>query len=97
MSIKNTPNNMAATKTVLNEPTIGKFILLVLGLTHIWGITPSNPNILPYNNPNMAEVNPAADKIAAKGIFFIRYTIKPMANMHNPCPKSPNIAPKRSE
>ena len=45
----------------------------------------------------MAEVNPAADKIAAKGIFFIRYTIKPMANMHNPCPKSPNIAPKRSE
>ena len=45
----------------------------------------------------MAEVNPAADKIAAKGIFFIRYTIKPMANMHNPCPKSPNIAPKRSD
>lgn len=51
-------------------------------------------NGLPNINPKNIEKSPATDMIPARFIFFVRYRIPPITNRQNPCPTSPNMAPK---
>ena len=56
----------------------------------------SNPNTEPNTSPKNALDNPIRVIIAQSLFFVLLYNIAPITEITIPCPRSPNIIPKRS-
>ena len=60
------------------------------------GITFSKPKKLPYSKPNIIDTIPELPITKNRSDFFLMYIKNPTKVRTNPCPKSPNIMPKKT-